>query len=296
MSGQDPSSAVASYLVSCAARKAPPGLSARLEEEWLADLAARRGAFSRLRFGLGCCWATRVIAHEFGAAAAEAGGPASGQRVLVAYGGGLDFSRLSRRTVALIVIVSLHVAAFYAYLSGVTQRLVDGTSPPIRGDVIVDHRTLLKPQVLPPPKLMVPTFDRFPTPRIPLDLPPDPKMITVSRSSLPHEPPVPPQGPKLLERVTGGPGAGFPDTEDYYPPAARRLGESGAAAVRVCVDPNGRLTADPAIVQSSGIARIDGGALRLARAGSGHYRPTTENGRPVSSCYAFRVRFRLRDE
>lgn len=295
MSGQDLSNAVARYLVSCAARKAPPGLSARLQEEWLADLMARQGAFSRIRFGLGCCWATRVIVREFGAAAA-AGGSASGQRLLVAYGGGFDFSRLSRRTVALIVIVSLHVAAFYAYLTGVTQRLVDGASPPIHGDVIVNHRTLRRPQALRPPKLIAPTFDSFPTPPIPLDLPTDPKMIAVTRSSLPHEPPVPLQGPKAVERVPGGPGAGFPDTEDYYPPAARRLGETGAAAVRVCVDSRGRLTSDPAIVQSSGIARIDGGALRLARAGSGHYRPTTENGRPVSSCYAFRVRFRLQSD
>jgi periplasmic protein TonB len=293
MSGQDPSTGVARYLVSRAARKAPPGLSARLEEEWLADLMARQGAFSRLRFGLGCCWATRVIAREFGAVAATAGRSASGQRLLVAYGGGYDFSRFSRRTVALIVIVFLHVAAFYAYLTGATRRIVDGAFPPINGAVLVDHRTLQKPARLPPPKLMTPTFDGLPTPRIPVDLPLDPKTITLTHSALPHVPPIPLQDSKPVRRVVGGPGAGFPDTEDYYPPPARRLGEAGAAAIRVCVDPNGRLTADPEIVQSSGIAQLDGGALRLAKAGSGHYRPTMENGQPVSSCYAFRVRFRL---
>lgn len=293
MSEQDTGSAVARQLVRRAARRAPAGLSARLEEEWLADLMARQGAFSRIRFGLGCCWATRVIARELGAA--TAGQAASGQRVLVAYGGGYDFSRLSRRTVAFIAIVFLHVAVFYAYLTGVTQRIVDWTSPPIHGVVITDHRTPPKPVRLPPPKLLPPTFADLPAPPIPRDFPLDPQTITVTRSVLPPVPPMP-QVPKLVRRVIGGPGAGFPDTEDYYPPAARRLGETGAAAVRVCVDPNGRLTAEPAIVQSSGIARIDGGALRLARAGSGHYRPTMENGRPVSSCYAFRVRFRLEDE
>lgn len=54
-------------------------------------------------------------------------------------------------------------------------------------------------------------------------------------------------------------------------------------------------TSDPTIVQTSGVAQLDQGALRLARAGSGHYRPSTENGRPVAACYAFRVRFRLDD-
>jgi hypothetical protein len=76
---------VARELVSYAARSGPRGLVERLEEEWLADLMARQGAFSRIRFGVGCCWATRVIAREFGAAAAAAGSSASGQRLLVGH-------------------------------------------------------------------------------------------------------------------------------------------------------------------------------------------------------------------
>lgn len=45
MSRQSPwDMSLARYLVGCAARKAPPGLAERLEEEWLADLMARRGA------------------------------------------------------------------------------------------------------------------------------------------------------------------------------------------------------------------------------------------------------------
>jgi TonB family protein len=80
---------------------------------------------------------------------------------------------------------------------------------------------------------------------------------------------------------------------DFYPPGSILAEETGAAAVRVCVDRNGRLTSDPLIVESSGYRRLDGGALALARAGSGHYRSTTEDGAPVSGCYAFRVRFEL---
>jgi TonB family protein len=101
--------------------------------------------------------------------------------------------------------------------------------------------------------------------------------------------------PGAVQVVTGGPGAGFPDTDECYPPLARRLGESGTAVVRVCVDAEGRPTADPTLLESSGTPRLDAGALRLARAGSAQYRPSTENGRPVSSCYALRVRFELID-
>src|SRR5436305_1066632 len=50
----------------------------RLEEEWLADLAARRGQVSRLRLAIGCCWATRVIAYEHSATGMPAAGSATG--------------------------------------------------------------------------------------------------------------------------------------------------------------------------------------------------------------------------
>lgn len=281
---------VARQLVGCAARNAPPGLAQRLEEEWLADLAARQGSFARIRFGLGCCWATRVIAREFGAAAATAGGAVSGQQILLARGA-FDFSRISRRTVAMVAIVCLHVAVFYAYLTGLAQRII--TPPAERIHVVMTPR-ISKLQPPPPPKL-APSIDPLPTSLVPLDLPLVPTVITVPRLPRPNivsrRPPV----AQSVARVIGGPGAGFPDTADYYPPAARRLGEVGNTVVSVCVDPRGRLTAAPTLVDSSGIRRIDEGALRLATAGSGHYRATTENGRPVSSCYAFRVRFQLED-
>jgi hypothetical protein len=49
------------------------------------------------------------------------------------------------------------------------------------------------------------------------------------------------------------------------------------------------------IAESSGSPRLDESATRLSLAGSGHYRPTTEDGRPVDSCYVFRVRFVMRE-
>ena len=287
--------ALALYLVHCAARSAPPGLKERLEEEWLADLMSREGAFSRIRLGLGCCWATRVIAREFGVAAAAAARSAPGQPLLVAQGGH-DFSWLSRRTIALIAIVLLHAAVFYAYLSGLTQKIVDRAVPPMSGDVITEQRAPHTSKLLPPLTLATTVVDSPAPPHFPLDLPADPKTIAVPSDLRLPGPAAPLQAAKPVDRVLGGPGTGFPNTGDYYPAMARRLGEAGAAAVQVCVDANGRLTANPAIVRSSGITRLDEGALRLAQAGSGHYRPTTENGRPVGSCYAFRVRFRLEDE
>jgi TonB family protein len=107
-------------------------------------------------------------------------------------------------------------------------------------------------------------------------------------------PPTPSPAPKPVNRHGGGPGAGFPSTEDYYPAASKRFNEEGNVTVHVCVGSSGKLTEDPTVAQTSGSARLDEGAIKLAKAGSGHYRPSTEDGQPVNSCFPFRIRFAIR--
>jgi len=231
MSGQQTSwdLSLARRLVGSAARQTPPDLAQRLEEEWLADLLTRNGAFARIRFGLGCCWATRVIVRDLGVAAVAGGSPASGQRLLVGHGGH-DFSWFSRRSTALLAIIMLHVAAFYAYMSGVGQRVMPISPAWIHGiEIAPQPRALPPPPPLPKPTFTPTTVDSPPTPLVDPAFPPDPTAISVARPSPPHvaSPLVRP-----VTRVPGGPGAGFPDSEDYYPPSIRRLGESGGGGRR----------------------------------------------------------------
>jgi TonB family protein len=160
-------------------------------------------------------------------------------------------------------------------------------------------RVLQEPRAreLPPPQL---TTAKIEVP-IPEFTPPGDFNENVDVLSQPPStpPPVPQSAPSTLvhevNRVQGGPGSGFPNPDDYYPSAAKRREEQGIATVRVCVGANGRLTSEPTTVQTSGSARLDEGALQLAKAGSGHYRATTEDGRSVNACYSFRVRFELRN-
>jgi len=107
--------------------------------------------------------------------------------------------------------------------------------------------------------------------------------------------PPPPVPTRQVARTPGGPGKNFPATEDYYPSASQRLGESGTATVHVCTDPKGKLTEEPKIQETSGTARLDEGALKLAKAASGRYKPATEDGNPVASCFGFRIKFQLRN-
>jgi TonB family protein len=278
-------------LIRHAARSAPPDLAERLEEEWLADLAARRGAFARLRLAIGCCWATRVIASEH-LAAGVAASAVAGERTIAAltpHG----FSLLSRRSVIFMLIVGMHVVLIWAFATGLYTQVIRHAPTVIQGVWLPQPR---KPDVtLPPPAvsglpnhhavvpdLLVPDFNVEKT----ILVMPVESFGSALGSSTPTA--------NAVKRVQGGPGAGFPDADEYYPPSAVRLREEGVSAVRVCVNENGRLSAAPTLAQSSGIEVLDEGALKLAKAGSAHYRTTIEDGRPVSDCYSFRVRFELK--
>jgi periplasmic protein TonB len=280
---------LACRLIRCAARSAPPSLSERLEEEWLADLAAQPGTIAGLCFAVGCCWATHVIACEHFDSNRPVVAAATGSKIMTLLP---QNALLPRRTSALLLVVSLHVLLIYAFASGLASRVLETIPPPMLASVLQDPRKIEQPPLVPPPSR--PTFPRIeplPWPDT-VDVPPDAVTCCQQPIGDPSSPASPPT-PRAVIRVQGGPAEGFPHTEDYYPPSAIRLGQQGAAAVRVCVNDKGALTSEPTLAQSSSIASIDAGALRLAKAGSGHYRATTEDGHPVSSCYTFFVRFAL---
>jgi TonB family protein len=283
-----------SWLIHHAACRAPPDLSERLEEEWRADLAVRCSAGSRLRFALGCCWATRVIVREHGPATIPVAGAVVGPKVTLGYVRD-EPGIFARRSITFFLVAGLHIALFYGLLTGLAFRIIKEIP------ISLQARPLLPPQEralppLPPPQLTRPRVEIPPPYFPPTEGPIETADIIAGSpdvlSDRPNMPPVIP--PHEVIRVQGGPGSGFPNTDDYYPSIAKRMEEQGVTTVRVCVDPSGRLTALPTIAQTSGSPRLDDGALLLAKAGSGHYRAATEDGRAVISCYSYRVRFALK--
>jgi protein TonB len=283
-------------LIHGAARHAPDSLSERLEEEWLADLASRPTGLSRLRFAIGCCWATRVIAYEARLALAPAASSVTGAKVLAAFGH-FNWGNLSRRSSTLLLILSLHIALFYVVMTSISHTRGIPIRSPLQNSPIDNPRPKDLPPVLTNPDFSKPRFD-IPKPLVDIPAEPDPNdgvIAKVADDAPPvTSPPLAQSAPHAVSKVQGGPGAGFPNVDDYYPPSAIRAEEYGTVIVQVCVDPKGRLTSEPVTLQGSGSSRLDEGALKLAKAGSGHYRASTEDGRPVDSCYAFRVRFQLR--
>jgi periplasmic protein TonB len=281
------------WLIHYAAGNAPASLAERLEEEWLADRARRPSALSRLRFALGCCWAIRVIAHEHCASGVAVASTALGGKLMIDYLRD-DSGLFSRRPMTVVLVVALHIVVFYGLMTSLNFNITKLISSPLQNQVVHEpHPQVLPP--LPPP----PTFTHS---KVEAIIPEYPQTRDVEESEgvipqprsiqLPQAPTMPPH---VVTRSLGAPGSGFPNTDDFYPSAAKRMEEQGVATVRVCVDMNGRLTSEPTTVESSGSVRLDQGALQLAKAGSGHYRASTEDGRPVNSCFPFRVRFQLRN-
>jgi hypothetical protein len=107
------------WLIRHAAGLAPDCLSSRLEEEWLADSESRSSTLSRLRFAVGCYWATMVITHDYPrdrVPAASAVAAAGGFGTLT----DRNFGYVSLRSGTLFLIVGIYAALF----CGVTTTLL----------------------------------------------------------------------------------------------------------------------------------------------------------------------------
>jgi TonB family protein len=206
-----------------------------------------------------------------------------------------DAGYFSRRSLTLLLVVALHVALFFALMNGLVSKVHKIVEQPLLPRFI-DHAP---PTDLPPPPR--PALEKWrmidiPPPENPPVRPDDNRVdVNPKLNNTLVAPPTPPSLPRAVSRVPGGPGSGFPNTDEFYPSISKWKLEQGIATVHVCVDANGRLTEEPTTVEGSGSARLDASALQLAKAGSGHYRPTLEDGKAVNSCYSFRVRFQLKN-
>jgi hypothetical protein len=85
------------------------------------------------------------------------------------------------------------------------------------------------------------------------------------------------------------------DRCEVPPSAALRAHDvppSGRSVLCVCIDAKGKLTQEPLITESSGDSKVDSGAVKLARSGSGRYKPSIVGGQPQKGCFRFAINFR----
>ena len=208
-----------------------------------------------------------------------------------------DSNFLTRRGAVFFAIIALHVFIAWALATGLARRAIELVAPPLQTEVVEEVQKKDEPPPPPPPQMERPPVE-IPPPDVAIEVPQETQttaIVDVTDKPVPKAPPPQPAPVAKKVMVQPRPGKGFPSSEDYYPPASKRLGEEGSANIHVCVGPNGKLTEDPTLAQSSGSARLDDGALKLAKAASGHYQAGTEDGQPATMCTVFKIKFELRN-
>ncbi|HZO24236.1 MAG TPA: hypothetical protein VFB37_17220, partial [Steroidobacteraceae bacterium] len=144
-----------------------------------------------------------------------------------------DTQFFTRRTIVLFTIVALHVFLAWALATGLARRAIELVAPPLQTEIVEEVQKRDEPPPPPPPQLERPPVE-VPPPDVNVQVPVDTQSTAIQDVTNKHvEKPPPPPPPKAVNRVAGGPGKGFPNTEDYYPPASRRLNEQGVATVHV---------------------------------------------------------------
>jgi len=119
---------VSRWLIRHAAGRAPECLSSRLEEEWLADSVSRSSTLSRLRFAVGCCWASMVIANDFPQSRVTAASQVTATRGLSALSD-CNSGYFSLRSGTLFLIVGIHAALFCGLVTTLSHC---GLSAPVK--------------------------------------------------------------------------------------------------------------------------------------------------------------------
>jgi protein TonB len=204
-----------------------------------------------------------------------------------------DTEFFTRRTAVLAAIIALHVFILYALATGLARRAIEVLAPPIQTDIVQEEKTKAEPPPPPPPELRKEVVE-VPPPDINIAMPevgPSTTAITARVAEAPKA-----AAPVAKAAVAGtavGLGKGFPNVDDFYPDASRRLGEEGLTVVDICVGPDGKLTEAPKVHTSSGHERLDQAAIKVAQTGSGRFKPATEEGKPITKCTQLPIRFKL---
>ncbi len=202
-----------------------------------------------------------------------------------------DSGFFTRRGAVVFGILALHVFIAWALATGLARRAIEVIAPPIQTVIETETRKETPPPPPPPPTFERPPVEIPPTDTI-VEVPVAQTTTAISNTTTQHVAPV--AAPRPTTRTKISPGKGFPNSDEYYPPASRRLEEQGMAVVAVCVGPDGKLTQPPTLDKSSGSPRLDEGAVKLATAASGRYKPASEDGKPIAACDKLGIRFQLK--
>ncbi len=212
-----------------------------------------------------------------------------------------DPARNSKRSLAFVLVVIIHVFFFWVLASGLGAKVIEVVMGPVETKIIDQKPDEDKPPP-PPPEIDTPP-PYVPPPEVSIEIATD-TGPTTAISNVTSERPVapvapPPPAPKPVDHAavrtpptTQGRGARV-DQPDY-PPASKRAGEEGSVVLKICVNESGRPT-EVTVVKSSGFERLDEAATNFAMR-NWRLVPGKVDGKPIASCGSnFMVTFNLKD-
>jgi periplasmic protein TonB len=202
-----------------------------------------------------------------------------------------DTQYFTGRTLAFAAIVALHVFILWAFATGLARKAIEVLAPPIQTDIVQEEKNKTEPPPPPPPELRKQVVE-VPPPDINIAMPEVGAQTTAITARV-AETKAAPVAKAAVAATAIKLGKGFPNVDDYYPDASRRLGEEGLTVVAICVGPDGKLTEPPKMKTSSNHERLDQAAVKVATLGSGRFIPATEEGKPITKCTDLPVRFKL---
>ena len=203
-----------------------------------------------------------------------------------------DTEFFTRRSAVLAAIIALHVFILWALATGLARKAIEVLAPPIQTDIVQEEKNKAEPPPPPPPEMRKEVVE-VPPPDINIAMPEAGPSTTAITARVEQPKAAAPVARAAVAATAVGLGKGFPNVDDYYPDASRRLGEEGLTVVDNCVGPDGKLTEAPKVGKSSGHERLDQAAVKVAQVGSGRFKPATEDGKPVSKCTQLPIRFKL---
>jgi len=210
-----------------------------------------------------------------------------------------DQQMSTRKVVAIGLVVLLHAALGYAFITGLAYNVIKKAAQDLK---VVDIQEAPPPpeqpppppppdqKFEPPPVVAPPPIVSTPTIAPPIVSVPTPPPPVITPQAV--TPPPPPAPPKISQKAgaKGDPAQWV--TSDDYPPAALREEREGVVRITWQINEQGRVE-NCSVVNSSGSPDLDDAACRLITR-RGRYTPAKdESGNPMRSTDARTIRWQI---
>jgi len=203
-----------------------------------------------------------------------------------------DQPQSSRRTVAVVLVILLHLLLGYALVTGLAFNVIK--------KAVSDLKTFDVKEAVPPPPPPPPPKDIPPPPVV---APPPIVQTNVAPPPIQVVPPPPPAPPVIHEvlpppkpseakpaQIKGDPSFGI--TSDDYPSSSQRNGEEGVTSIAYDIGVDGRIS-NCRVTGSSGSATLDETTCTLSTRRA-RYKPAQDAaGNPIPSHGTRRIRWQI---